>query len=94
MIYSFDAEGLIEDLENDIQENGVSTVWAYSIKMPNGQELFVDYFYVAGEHPFRRFGPTLKEFEASLSKEYSQFARTKMPAAELLEIFKKEDETL
>lgn len=93
MIYSFDAEGLIENLENDIQENGVSTVWAYSIKMPNGQELFIDYFYVAGD-PFRRFGPTLKEFEASLSKEYSQFARTKMPAAELLEILKKEDETL
>ena len=93
MEYSFDAEGLIENLENDIQENGVSTVWAYSIKMPNGQDLFIDYFYVAGD-PFRRFGPTLKEFEASLSKEYSQFARTKMPASELLEIFKKEDETI
>lgn len=93
MEYSFDAEGLIENLENDIQENGVSTVWAYSITMPNGQELFIDYFYVAGD-PFRRFGPTLKEFEDSLSKEYAQFARTKMPAAELLEILKKEDETL
>lgn len=93
MEYSFDAEGLIENLENDIQENGVSTVWAYSITMPNGQDLFIDYFYVAGD-PFRRFGPTLKEFEASLSKEYSQFARTKMPAAELLEILKKEDKTL
>lgn len=93
MEYSFDAEGLIENLENDMQENGVSTVWAYSITTPNGQELFIDYFYVAGE-PFRRFGPTLKEFEASLSKEYAQFARTKMPAAELLEILKKEDETL
>lgn len=93
MEYSFDAEGLIENLENDIQENGVSTVWAYSITMPNGQDLFIDYFYVAGD-PFRRFGPTLKEFEASLSKEYSQFARTKMPAAELLEILKKEDETI
>lgn len=93
MNYSFDAEGLIENLENDMQENGVSTVWAYSITMPNGQELFIDYFYVAGE-PFRRFGPTLKEFEASLSKEYAQFARAKMPAAELLEILKKKDETL
>lgn len=86
MEYSFDAEGLIENLENDMQENGVSTVWAYSITMPNGQELFIDYFYVAGD-PFRRFGPTLKEFEASLSKEYSQFARTKMPAAEVLVSF-------
>ncbi len=93
MEYSFDAEGLIKNLENDMQENGVSTVWAYSIAMPNGQELFIDYFYVTGD-PFRRFGPTLREFEASLSKEYSQFARTKMPAAELLEIFKKEDETI
>lgn len=93
MNYSFDAEGLIKNMENDIQENGISNVWAYSITMPNGQDLFVDYFYVAGD-PFRRFGPTLKEFEASLSKEYSQFARTKMPAAELLEILKKEDETI
>ena len=93
MNYSFDAEGLIENLENDIQENGISNVWAYSITMPNGQELYIDYFYVAGD-PFRRFGPTLKEFEASLSKEYAQFARTKMPAAELLEILKEEDETL
>lgn len=93
MNYSFDAEGLIKNLENDIQENVISNVWAYSITMPNGQDLFVDYFYVAGD-PFRRFGPTLKEFEASLSKEYSQFARTKMPAAELLEILKKEDETI
>lgn len=94
MEYSFDAEGLIEELENDIQENGVQTVWAYSITMPNGQDLFIDYFYVAGEPPFRRFGPTLKEFEASLSKEYSLFARTKMQATELLELLKKEDETL
>lgn len=93
MNYSFDAEGLIENLENDMQENGVSTVWAYSITMPNGQELFIDYFYVAGD-PFHRFGPTLKEFEASLSKEYVQFARTKMPASALLEILKKEDETI
>lgn len=93
MEYSVDTEGLIEKLKFDIQEVGVSNVWAYSITMPNGQELFIDHFYVAGD-PFRRFGPTLKEFEASLSKEYSQFARTKMPAAELLEIYKKEDETI
>lgn len=87
MHYSFDSSELIDELEFDIEENGDSLeVFAYWIVMPNGQEIYVDYYFVDGDE--------LKEFDEKLSEEYDQFFRKKMPAVELLEKFRKEKEIL
>lgn len=87
MHYSFDSSKLIDELEFDIEEYGADLeVFAYWIVMPNGQEIYVDYYFVDGDE--------LEEFGEKLSEEYDQFFRRKMPAVELLEKFKKEKEIL
>ncbi|GHV97762.1 hypothetical protein lacNasYZ03_10570 [Lactobacillus nasalidis] len=93
-MFSFDSAALIEELKSDIAVEGVKTVWAYWVVMPNGQELYVDYFYVDDEFPIRRFGPSLKDFDLKMAEEFNSFNRKKMPATELLELLEKEDETL
>lgn len=92
MQYSFDSSALIDELKGDIYDEGNDMmVWGYWIVMPNGQELYVDYYYVDGDAPF---GLTIEQFDLKVRQEHGEFLRKKMPAAELLEIFKKEDETI
>lgn len=87
MHYSFDSTELIDELESDIEEYGTDlVVWGYWIVMPNGQELFVDYYFIDGDE--------LEEFDKKVSEEYDQFLRKAIPAVELLDKFKKEKEIL
>ena len=87
MHYSYDSSELIDELEFDVEENGDGLeVFAYWIVMPNGQEIYVDYYFVNGDE--------LKEFDEKLSEEYDQFFRKKMPAVDLLEKLRKEKEIL
>ena len=92
MQYSFDSSALIDELKGDIYDEGNDMmVWGYWIFMPNGQKLYVDYYYVDGDAPF---GLTIEQFDLKVRQEHGAFLRKKMPASELLEIFKKEDETI
>lgn len=87
MNYSFDSTELIDELEFDIEEYGNDlVVWGYWIVMPNGQELFVDYYFIDGDE--------LEEFDEKVSEEYDQFFRKKMSAVKLLDKFRKEKEIL
>lgn len=87
MHYSFDSSELINELEFDIEEYGGDLeVFAYWIVMPNGQEIYVDYYFVDGDE--------LEEFGEKMAEEYDQFFRKRMLAVELLEKFKKEKEIL
>ena len=92
MQYSFDSSSLIEEIKGDIYDAGDDMmVWAYWVFMPNGQKLYVNYYYVDGDAPF---GLTIEQFDLKVRQEHGVVLRKKMPAAELLEIFKKEDETI
>lgn len=87
MHYSFDSSELIDELEFDIEEYGSDLeVFAYWIVMPNGQEIYVDYYFIDGDE--------LEEFGEKLSEGYDQFFRKRMPAVELLKKFKEEKEIL
>ena len=87
MNYSFDANELISELEEDINLFGDDLiVWAYWIVMPNDQELFVDYYFFDGDE--------LEDFDKKMSEEYEEFFRKKMLAIDLLDKFKSENELL
>lgn len=87
MNYSFDASELIPELEEDITLFGSSlTVWGYWIVMPNGQELYVDYYFFDGNE--------LDDFDKKMSEEYGEFFRKKMLATDLLVKFKSENKLL
>lgn len=87
MNYSFDANELISELEEDINLFGDGLiVWAYWIVMPNGQELYVDYYFFDGDE--------LEDFDKKMSEEYEEFFRKKMLAIDLLDKFKSENELL
>lgn len=91
MQYSFDSSALIEELKGDIYDEGDDMmVWAYWVFMPNGQELYVDYYYVDGDTP----GIAIGQFDLKVRQEHGVVLRKKMLAVELLELLKKEDETL
>lgn len=87
MHYSFDSSELIDELEFDIEEYGDDlVVWGYWIVMPNGQELYVDYYFIDSDE--------LEEFDEKVSEEYDQFFRKEMLAVKLLDKFRKEKEIL
>ena len=87
MNYSFDANELITELEEDINlfvDDLI--VWAYWIVMSNCQELYVDYYFFDGDE--------LEDFDKKMSEEYEKFFRKKMLAIDLLDKFKSENELL
>lgn len=87
MNYSFDANELITELEEDINLFGDDLiVWAYWIVMSNYQELYVDYYFFDGDE--------LEDFDKKMSEEYEEFFRKKMLAIDLLDKFKSENELL
>lgn len=87
MNYSFDANELITELEEDINLFGNDLiVWAYWIVMSNCQELYVDYYFFDGDE--------LEDFDKKMSEEYEEFFRKKMLAIDLLDKVKSENELL
>lgn len=110
MQYSFDAGPIIKDLESDICAYRMLgqdlIVWGYWIVMPNGQEIFVDYYY-RDDDPARfhldidieydeeddseRLALKVADFDKKISEQYDEFFRKKMSGYELLEKLKEED---
>ena len=95
MYYSFDSTDLINELEKEIAEFGNTEVWAYWKVMENGQEIYFDYFPVndpdeIGNPEYR----DIEHFDKEVAKTYPNFLRKKIKAKDLLEIFKKENETI
>lgn len=95
MNYSFDANKLIKELSADIAEEGNVDVWAYWIVMDNGQEIYFDYYPL--DDPESAVDPDYKsvaDFDKEVAKTYPNFFRKKIKAMDLLEILKKESETI
>lgn len=95
MYYSFDSNKLIKELSADIDEEGNVDVWAYWIVMDNGQEIYFDYYPL--DDPESAVDPDYKsvaDFDKEVAKTYPNFLRKKIKAIDLLEIFKKESETI
>lgn len=95
MNYSFDTEKLIKELSADIAEFGNEDVWAYWIVMDNGQEIYFDYCPIddpelADDYEYK----SLADFDKKVAETYPQFLRKKMKSTDLLEIFKRENETI
>lgn len=95
MDYSFDSTDLIKELSADIAEDGNVDVWAYWIVMDNGQEIYFDYYPL--DDPESADDPEYKsvaDFDNKVAETYPNFFRKKIKAMDLLEIFKKENETI
>lgn len=94
--YSYDASDLIDELSDDIAdyeffEEKELVVWAYWTVMPNGQEVYVDYFY-QDEDDMGQDGKKIADFDKEMAKSFDNFARKLMPAEKLLEILKEESQ--
>ncbi|WP_294832032.1 hypothetical protein [uncultured Lactobacillus sp.] len=95
MYYTFDSTSLINELEKDIAEFGNTEVWAYWKVMNNGQEIYFDYFPI--NDPDEIGNPDymdIENFDKEVAKTYSNFLRKKIKSKDLLEILKKENETI
>lgn len=95
MYYSFDSTDLIKELSADIEEEGNVDVWAYWIVMDNGQEIYFDY-YPLDDSEFENEPDykSVSDFDKKVFETYPKFLRKKIKAMDLLEIFKKENETI
>lgn len=110
---SIDLGDLIDELRGDIAEceafeDDELVVWAYWTLLPDGQELYVDYYFqdepegdfdIRFEHDdfFDDFNEddevkNVKDFDKKMAESYDNFARKLMPAKELLNFFEEENE--
>lgn len=97
--YSIDLSGLIDELKEDIAEHEAFeddelVVWAYWTILPNGREVYVDYYFQDDDDLFDDEDEKAKcvaDFDKKMAEEYDNFARKLMPAKKLLEIFEEEN---
>lgn len=89
--------GLIEELEQDISEyeffnNKMLIVWGYYAPLPDGEDVYVDFFYTDEDLDGNDDAPTIADFDQKVAEEYPRFLRKRMPARLLLKILKKQQE--
>ncbi|WP_396592550.1 hypothetical protein ACIA39_04125 [Lactobacillus delbrueckii subsp. bulgaricus] len=84
---------LIEELERDISKceffnNRILIVWGYYAPLPDGEDVYVDFFYTDEDLDGNDDAPTIADFDQKVAEEYPMFLRTRMPARLLLKILK------
>lgn len=95
MIYSFNSTNLIKELSSDVAETGDFILWAYWFVMDNGQKIYFDYYYLDEPKLCHELDDKkVADFDKEVAKTYPTFLRKKMAASKLLEILKKENETI
>lgn len=88
---------LIEELEQDISEyellnNKMLIVWEYYAPLPDGEDVYVDFFYTDEDLDGNDDAPTIANFDQKVAEEYPMFLRKRMPARLLLKILKEQHE--
>ncbi|WP_396595812.1 hypothetical protein ACIA37_04610 [Lactobacillus delbrueckii subsp. bulgaricus] len=56
--------------------------------MPDGEDVYVDFFYTDEDLDGNDDAPTIADFDQKVAEEYPMFLRTRMPARLLLKILK------
>ena len=95
VVYSFDSNALIKELENDIAEFGDEKVWAYWTVMDNGQEIYFEYCPL--DDPELENEPdyqSISDFDKKVSKNHPNFFRKIMKSSELLSLLKEEKDII
>ncbi|AXI15107.1 hypothetical protein BC336_1027 [Lactobacillus delbrueckii subsp. bulgaricus] len=62
--------------------------------MPNGKDVYVDFFYTDEDLTGNDEMPTVADFDQKVVEEYSMFLRKRMPARLLLKILKKQQHAI
>ncbi len=88
---------LIEELEQDINEyeffnNKMLIVWGCYAPLPDGEDVYVDFFYTDEDLDGNDDAPNIADFDQKVAEEYPRFLRKRMPARLLLKILKKQQE--
>ena len=88
---------LIEELEQDISEyellnNKMLIVWEYYAPLPDGEDVYGDFFYTDEDLDGNDDAPTIADFDQKVAEEYPMFLRKRMPARLLLKILKEQHE--
>lgn len=90
---------LIDELEQDINEyeffnNKMLIVWGYYAPLPNGEDVYVDFFYTDEDLDGTDDAPTVADFDQKVAEEYPMFLRKRMPSRLLLKILKKQQQAI
>lgn len=95
VVYSFDSNELIKELEKDISEFGDEKVWAYWTVMDNDQEIYFEYCPL--DDPELENEPdyqSVSAFDKKVSKNHPNFFRKIMKSSELLNLLKEEKDII
>lgn len=69
-------------------------VWVYYAPLPNGKDVYVDFFYTDEDLTGNDEMPTVADFDQKVAEEYPMFLRKRMPARLLLKILKKQQQAI
>ncbi|MDA3801883.1 hypothetical protein PF585_07330 [Lactobacillus delbrueckii] len=83
---------------NDTSANTNSSITGYLIvrgyyaPLPDGEDVYVDFFYTDEDLDGNDDAPIIADFDQKVAEEYPMFLRKRMPARLLLKILKKQQE--